>query len=378
MKARNIVVGVIAAGVLAGVVVSCGSSGSGGGGSATTYTVGGALSGATGSVTLKLNGANDLSKSNGSFTFTKQLAIGDTFNVQVIDGADRCTVANGAGTIGAANVTNVAVTCAAQGTETVVRSAALNFAQETPTPPAPSTGTGVGGVIVNPTTKAISGGITVSGLTGNPSAAHIHRGDGSIAIGLVLASDNATAVLPVGATLTDADYAELLAGTLYFNVHTTANPNGEIRGQINVQGGVGAAVAALDGAQEPSTSTATGTGTLIFDRATRNILITYITHNVVPTAGGTVGATAAHIHDAMTNTTGPVIVPFNNLTANFDGAGNNIAYPPAATRSQVPSADVADFDLDHFYFNVHSDNNLCAPAATCAAGEIRGNITHLP
>ena len=372
MNARNIAVGAIVAAVVAGAIVSCSGSGSGSGSAPATFTVGGTLSGATGGVTLRLNGANDLAQSNGGFTFPNKLGGGDTYNVQVIDAADRCTVANGAGTIVAnANITNVAVTCAAQGTETVVRSAALNFAQETPTPPTPSAATGAGGVIVDPTTKAISGGITFSGLTGNPTAAHIHRGDTSIAIGLVLASDNATAVLPVGAVLTDADYAELLAGTLYFNVHTTANPGGEIRGNIVLQGGVGAAVAALDGAQEPSTSTATGSGTLIFDPATRKILITYITHNVS-------AATMAHIHDAGTNPTGPVIVPFNNLTDNFDnlGAGNNIAYPAAG--SQVPSVNLADFDLDHFYFNVHSNNNLCAPAASCAAGEIRGNITHLP
>ena len=372
MRSRYIVVGaVMAAGVAGVVVVSCGG-GSGGGGSAATYTVGGTLSGAAGSVTLKLNGASDMTQGNGSFTFPNQLASGATFNVQVVDAADRCTVASGAGAIGAANVTNVAVTCAAQGSEKIVRSALLSFAQETPTPPTPSSGTGAGGVIVDPATKAITGGITFSGLTGAPAAAHIHRGDTSIAVGLVLASDNATAVLPVGATLSTADYNELLAGTLYFNVHTAANPNGEIRGQINLQGGVGAAVASLDKNQEvpASTSTATGTGALIFDRATRNILITYATHNVT-------NATLAHIHDAVPGTNGPVIVGFSNLTVNFDGlgVGNNLAYPAAG--SQVPVANVGDFDIDYFYFNVHSSNNLCAPAADCSAGEIRGNMTHL-
>ncbi len=34
---------------------------------------------------------------------------------------------------------------------------------------------GVGGVVVNPTTRAITGGITFSGLTGAPTGAHIHR-----------------------------------------------------------------------------------------------------------------------------------------------------------------------------------------------------------
>ena len=33
-------------------------------------------------------------------------------------------------------------------------------------------------------------------------------------------------------TLTDAQEQDLLAGNLYFNVHTAKNPGGEIRGQI--------------------------------------------------------------------------------------------------------------------------------------------------
>ena len=34
------------------------------------------------------------------------------------------------------------------------------------------------------------------------------------------------------ATLTDAQAADLMAGKLYINVHTAANPGGEIRGQV--------------------------------------------------------------------------------------------------------------------------------------------------
>ncbi|MBC7801475.1 MAG: CHRD domain-containing protein, partial [Gemmatimonadaceae bacterium] len=35
-----------------------------------------------------------------------------------------------------------------------------------------------------------------------------------------------------GATLTDAQLADVLAGRWYANLHTAANPNGEIRGQL--------------------------------------------------------------------------------------------------------------------------------------------------
>jgi hypothetical protein len=34
------------------------------------------------------------------------------------------------------------------------------------------------------------------------------------------------------ATLTDAQAADLLAGKDYINIHTAANPGGEIRGQV--------------------------------------------------------------------------------------------------------------------------------------------------
>ena len=46
-----------------------------------------------------------------------------------------------------------------------------------------------------------------------------------------------------------------------------------------------------------STNTATGTGTLIFDRATRNILITHMTHNVT-------NATMAHTHTSSSGAGG--------------------------------------------------------------------------
>src|SRR6266853_887044 len=233
---RNVLIGLIVSGVLAVVAVSCGGGGGGygssGGSTTPMYSVGGMLSGATGTVVLKLNGASNMTMSNGPFTFATTLPYQALYNVQVVDANDRCTVSpNGAGPMGVANVTNVTVTCAAQGTEKVIRSARLDGAQAGTM----ATGTGNGGRRIIKKTKEITGGVTFTGLTGAPTGAHIHRANGTIAIGMVLAADNATATLPPGATsgtgpvLSDADYAELLAGTLYFNVHTVANGGGEIR-----------------------------------------------------------------------------------------------------------------------------------------------------
>jgi CHRD domain len=42
----------------------------------------------------------------------------------------------------------------------------------------------------------------------------------------------ATSPAEGSATLTDAQAADLTAGRLYVNVHTAANPGGEIRGQV--------------------------------------------------------------------------------------------------------------------------------------------------
>jgi len=87
--------------------------------SANAYTVGGTISGLTGSVVLQNNGGDSLtSNSNGTFTFPTPVATGGTYNVtvQTQPAGQTCTVTNGSGTIGGSNVTNVGVTCAANAT----------------------------------------------------------------------------------------------------------------------------------------------------------------------------------------------------------------------------------------------------------------------
>ena len=82
-----------------------------------TYSVGGTVSGLTGSgLSLKLNGGGDLAiNANGAFTFPTTLLPGTAYAVTVGTSpsapAQTCTVSNGSGTMPAANVTNVSVTC---------------------------------------------------------------------------------------------------------------------------------------------------------------------------------------------------------------------------------------------------------------------------
>ena len=83
---------------------------------AQSYTIGGTISGLTGTVTLQDNGGAPLSVSaNGAFSFSTELATGSPYSVSVVSqpSGETCTVTNGSGTVGTANVSNIAVSCAA-------------------------------------------------------------------------------------------------------------------------------------------------------------------------------------------------------------------------------------------------------------------------
>ncbi|HTI47371.1 MAG TPA: CHRD domain-containing protein [Casimicrobiaceae bacterium] len=106
---------------------------------------------------------------------------------------------------------------------------ALSGDQEVP--PVKTEAKGTGTIMVNDD-KSVSGSITVSGLT--PTAAHIHEAaagkNGGVIIPLTKSGDGFA--VPAGAKLTDAQYEAFKKGDLYVNVHTAANPGGEIRAQL--------------------------------------------------------------------------------------------------------------------------------------------------
>ena len=110
--------------------------------------------------------------------------------------------------------------------------ATLNGKSETP--PNATTGTGTADIEYDPASKKLSWKLTYSGLTGPATAAHFHGpAEPGKNAGVAVAIPNATSSPVSGsATLTDAQAADLEAGKYYVNIHTAANPAGEIRGQV--------------------------------------------------------------------------------------------------------------------------------------------------
>jgi 6-phosphogluconolactonase len=92
--------------------------------SSTTYTVGGTVSGLSGSGLVLQDLSNDNASislaisSNGSFAFAERIANGTTYAVtirsQPANPAQVCTVGNGSGTLAGSDVTNVTVNCGGQ------------------------------------------------------------------------------------------------------------------------------------------------------------------------------------------------------------------------------------------------------------------------
>ena len=109
--------------------------------------------------------------------------------------------------------------------------AALTGGSEVPA--TESKGTGTVTATYDPASKRLSWNGTYSGLTGPVTAAHFHGPAASGAnAGVLVPVTAASSPFTGEATLDDAKAADLEAGKLYFNIHTAANPKGEIRGQV--------------------------------------------------------------------------------------------------------------------------------------------------
>ncbi|HIL70542.1 MAG TPA: CHRD domain-containing protein [Verrucomicrobia bacterium] len=116
--------------------------------------------------------------------------------------------------------------------------AAISGANARPNP-VTSNGTGVGNFVLEGDQLSFS--ITYNGLSGPATAAHIHGPASDAESAGVLIGLNSFAIGGLGAsgvfegavTLTAEQLAAVTDGLTYVNIHTAANPGGEIRGQVS-------------------------------------------------------------------------------------------------------------------------------------------------
>jgi hypothetical protein len=96
-----------------------------------------------------------------------------------------------------------------------------------------STGSGEVTATYDPASRQLTWKGSYSGLTGPATAAHFHGpAEPGKNAGVLVPAPAPASPFSGSATLDEAKAADLAAGKLYFNVHTAANPGGEIRGQV--------------------------------------------------------------------------------------------------------------------------------------------------
>jgi hypothetical protein len=177
----------------------------------------------------------------------------------------------------------------------------LASAQEVPAVISAATGT------VATTFNAVTGTINVRVSTTGVSdavAAHVHDGfagtNGGVLVPLTQDATDVDSWSANEAALDASGVAAFQAGSLYINVHTPANPGGELRGQVT-PAGVQVVFSMLDGGQEVPTvvTTAAGIGAVTFNSNNNALQVNVNT-------SGVDDAVAAHIHRAAVGVNGAV------------------------------------------------------------------------
>ena len=185
-----------------------------------------------------------------------------------------------------------------------------------------------------------------------PTVMHIHRGAAGATGDIIFDfGEPDSPVIATWAGMPPADVADLMAGNLYVNIHTSGRPLGAIRGQL-LPRTVDTISFTMDAAQvvPPGDAPYTGTCTADLD-ATATGLAVNCTHNLP-------SPDQAHVHTAPRGQNGPIVYTFPSA-----------ASPINDTVPMTPR-NVADFAAYFLYVDVHGPD----AGEEAATDEIRGQI----
>ncbi|WP_306642221.1 CHRD domain-containing protein [Sanyastnella coralliicola] len=238
--------------------------------------------------------------------------------------------------------------------EAFVFDAWLNGMQEVPSIDAP--GTGMASLWMNDAWDELNYDIVVDQISGPIDAIHIHGAglgeNGDVLANLTPSIDgNRISGTITGDLLTEELVTMLINGQCYFNLHTSAFPSGEIRGQIYRLARQGYSYVLCGDQEVPAVDAmAYGGGILSIDRG-------YTTAHTMFTATNLSGGiTGAHLHNAPAGENGPVLYGLTEILEENSG----FVYQPIDNMGAMA---ILDGDV---YLNLHTSDN--------PDGEIRGQI----
>jgi hypothetical protein len=227
--------------------------------------------------------------------------------------------------------------------------ALINGDQEVP--PSGSTAYGLAIVKLNMDSSKMKIDMMVDGLTGSITGVHMHLGgdsvNGPVAVDLTEFVDGKV----IQGTVDSSDFLSivdsLVSGLVYLNVHTGIYPNGEIRGQLQMDKGI-AFHSFLTGDQEvpPVSTNAVGLAHVSF-----NPIMDAVTYHIIA-VGLNDSLTGAHLHLGQPGIIGPVIV---DLSANdtmdtfiLNGEIDQLSIPDTLMQNLLTS---------NIYINLHTAPN---------------------
>jgi len=229
-------------------------------------------------------------------------------------------------------------------------SAAMNGGEENPQ--VATDAVGLATIYFNEDGTRAKVNVTVTGLSGLITGAHIHDGvpgvNGPVIFPLSFVGNRIQTEIT---GITSDQAGKFIDGSYYINVHTAANPGGEIRGQIKVEQDE-TFVANLDGGQENPNIITNGRGLGAFHHTSGqltldvNVQLTNLSSEI----------TGAHLHSGAPGVNGPVIIDLGSLRN-----GNRIQ-----GLVDVTSSDLNLLSAGNVYVNVHTSDN--------PGGEIRGQL----